>query len=181
VVISRVLRAATLLVPLALPLAARADDGVPPPGTILLGTFDHSLDSRTSDVLEPFTLNGVASDDRSFRGGRIFGHVTRVVKATKKTRGEIDFVFDAYISAAGRRYPIQGRATDLRIPVKPSVSPKPNVSPTPNVSPNRGVSPKPDVSPVPPLGVFGTGVVAMKPGTDVTVPPNTIMELELTP
>jgi hypothetical protein len=158
VVLSRLVRATALLVPLALPLAARAagEGGVPPPGTLLVGTFDHSMDSRTSDVLEPFTLVSVASEDRTYRGGRVFGHVTRVVKATKNTRGEIDFVFDAYISSSGRSYPIQGRATDLRVPAKR------------------------DVPPVP-LGVFGTGVVALKPGADVIVPPNTIVQVELTP
>ncbi|HTJ24625.1 MAG TPA: hypothetical protein VMA36_00545 [Candidatus Limnocylindria bacterium] len=154
--IPRLFAAAALVVSLAVPLAARADDGVPPPGTVLTGTFDHPIDSRTSDVLEPFTLTGVASDDRTYRGGRIFGHLTRVVRATKNGHAEIDFVFDAYIAPTGRRYPMQGRAVDLRVPAKR------------------------DAPPVP-LGVVGTGIVAMKTNTDVTLPPRTMVQLQVTP
>lgn len=166
--------------PLAVPLGARADDGVPPPGTLLTGTFDHTMDSRTSDVLEPFTLTGVASDDRTYRGGRIFGHVTRVVRATKKGHAEIDFAFDFYISPAGRRYPIQGRTVDLRVPVKPA---KPEESEKP-AKPEKSGKPekpaKPEASPVP-LGVVDTGIVAMKTNTDVTLPPRTMVQLQITP
>jgi hypothetical protein len=146
---------AALAVPLLAPADVRAADDVPPPGTVLIGTLDHGFDSRSSDVLEPFTITGVASDDQSYRGGRIFGHVTRVVKASKNTRAEIDFVFDAYITPAGRRYPMQGQAVDLRVATKKDAPP---------------------VS----LGVIGTGVVAMKPRTDVTIPPRTMIELQVT-
>jgi hypothetical protein len=157
------------------PPAARAADDVPPPGTVLTGTLDHGLDSRTSDPLEPFTITGVVSDDQAFRGGRIFGHITKVVKASKNARGEIDFAFDAYISRAGRRFPMQGSIVDVRVPVKKDAPPVNTGAP-----PVKTDTPpaKPDAPPVS-LGVSGAAVMATKPRTDVTIPARTTFALQV--
>jgi hypothetical protein len=174
-VIARLFALAAIVVPLIVPPAARAADDVPPPGTVLIGWLDHGLDSRTSDVLEPFTVTGVVSDDQAFRGGRIFGHVTKVVKASKNARGEVDVAFDAYISRAGRRFPMQGSLIDVRVPVKPTAPP----GPTDALPGKRDASPgKPDASPVP-LGIAGPAVMATKPRTDVTIPAHTMFAMQV--
>jgi hypothetical protein len=99
-------------------LGAGPSDGVPSPGTVLSGKLDQTIDSRVADPLEPFTVSGVSADDRSVTGGKVFGHITRVVKADQHTPGLVVLTLDAFITSAGRKIAFQARPIEISVDTK---------------------------------------------------------------
>lgn len=107
-----------MMIALLFTIAAGPDEGVPLPGTMLSGKIDQTIDSRMADPLEPFTVSGVSADDRSVSGGKVFGHISKVVKADQHTPGAVVLSVDAFITSSGRRIPLQARPILISVDTK---------------------------------------------------------------
>lgn len=112
------LRAVATIVALLCTLGAAPGGDVPLPGTVLVGRFDQTIDSRMADPLEPFTISGVASDDQSITGGKVFGHITKVVKSDQHRPGLVVLMIDAFITSTGRRIPLQASPVIISVDTK---------------------------------------------------------------
>ncbi|HYZ15706.1 MAG TPA: hypothetical protein VE591_04865, partial [Candidatus Acidoferrum sp.] len=65
-----------------------------------------------------FTISGVAADDRSVTGGKVFGHITKVVKSDQHQPGLVVLMIDAFITSGGRRIPLQARPVEISVDTK---------------------------------------------------------------
>ncbi len=97
------------------PLAAFAQVG---PGTVLVGNMDQSLDSKSVQVGQRFTMSGVHSQDNNINGAVIYGHVTDVQRASQGRPGKIELAFDKLHTRGGSSYALSGRATNVQTNTK---------------------------------------------------------------
>ncbi len=81
------------------PLAALADIG---PGTVLVGNMDESLDSKSVQVGQRFTLS----------------HVSDVQRAGQGRTAKIELAFDKLHTRSGNSYALSGRATNVQANTK---------------------------------------------------------------
>ncbi len=97
------------------PLTAAAQVG---PGTLLVGNMDQSLDSKSVQVGQRFTISDVHSQDNNINGGVIYGHVSDVQRASQGRPGKIELAFDKLHTRAGASYALTGRATNVQTNTK---------------------------------------------------------------
>jgi outer membrane lipoprotein SlyB len=65
--------------------------------TVLTGTLEQALNSKTANVGDPVILDlqpPFPNDDPRFTGGRIYGHVNSVTHAASTTKGGLTLAFD---------------------------------------------------------------------------------------
>ncbi len=97
------------------PLTAQAQVG---PGTILVGSMDQSIDSKSAQVGQRFTMSAVHSQDNNISGATIYGHVSDVQRASQGRAGKIELAFDKLHTRSGASYALMGRAQDVQTNTK---------------------------------------------------------------
>ncbi len=101
----------------ALPLAATAQvyngngDTLLPSQSVITGTLEQSLNSRTSQVGDPFVLDVQApypADDQRYQGSKVYGHVSSVTHASSTHKGIVKMAFDRLTLTDGTTAALQG-------------------------------------------------------------------------
>jgi hypothetical protein len=106
----------------ALPLAASAQyngqynngngDTLLPSQSVITGTLEQSINSKTSQVGDPFVLDVQApypADDQRYQGAKVYGHVANVTHAGGTHKGGVVFAFDRLTLADGTTASLQGQ------------------------------------------------------------------------
>ncbi len=97
------------------PLAASAQVM---PGTSLTGSMDQSLDSKSVQPGQVFTVSNVHSPNHDINGAVIYGHVDSVQHAGQGTPGKIHLAFDKVNTRSGNIYQINGYASNVQVDTK---------------------------------------------------------------
>jgi len=105
----------------ALPLAASAQyngngngngDTLLPSQSVITGTLEQSINSKSSQVGDPFVLDVQApypADDQRYQGAKVYGHVASVTHAGGTHKGGVLFGFDRLTLADGTTASLQGQ------------------------------------------------------------------------
>jgi len=88
------------------------------PGTLLIGNMDQSLDSKSAQIGQRFTMCSVHSQDNDINGAVIYGHVLDVVRAGQGRPGKIELAFDKLHTRSGNSYALEGRAQNVQTNTK---------------------------------------------------------------
>ncbi len=98
-------------------IAAQAALGT---GTLLNGTITKSYTSKSAYVGEPVELTNVTNDDGSGSvvGGRLYGTVTAVQKASQGRPGKIAFAFTKLVTSSGAVYAVNTNVTKMKANTK---------------------------------------------------------------
>jgi len=88
-------------------------------GSVVRGTFASELNSKSAGVGQTVVLNNVTSANGSgaITGGRLYGHVTKAVRAGQGRKGEVDIAFDRLV-VHGTTYTVNGQVTDMKVNTK---------------------------------------------------------------
>ncbi|MEA2664882.1 MAG: hypothetical protein QOI11_1826 [Candidatus Eremiobacteraeota bacterium] len=103
----------------ALPLAASAQatgDTLLPSQTVLNGTLEQQISSRTAQVGDPFVLDVQApfpADDSRYTGAKVYGHVATVARAGGMKKGGVALAFDRLTLQDGTTAALQGQVLSL--------------------------------------------------------------------
>ena len=108
--------AAIGLVPLAAAAQYNGGDAILPASTVITGTLEQTITSRTAlvgdafvlDVQQPFPM-----DDPRFQGARVYGHVARVDRAGGMHKGSVALAFDRLTMMDGTTAALQGQVLSL--------------------------------------------------------------------
>ena len=105
-----------------LPLAASAQyngqynngngDTLLPSQSVITGTLEQSINSKTSQVGDPFVLDVQApfpADDQRYQGAKVYGHVASVTHAGGMKKGGVDLAFDRLTLVDGTTAAVQGQ------------------------------------------------------------------------
>ncbi len=106
----------------ALPLAASAQyngqynngngDTLLPSQSVITGTLEQSINSKNSQVGDPFVLDVQApfpADDQRYQGAKVYGHVANVTHAGGTRKGRVDLAFDRLTLVDGTTASLQGQ------------------------------------------------------------------------
>jgi hypothetical protein len=106
----------------ALPLAASAQyngqynngngDTLLPSQSVITGTLEQSINSKNSQVGDPFVLDVQApfpADDQRYQGAKVYGHVATVSHASGTKKGRVDLAFDRLTLVDGTTASLQGQ------------------------------------------------------------------------
>jgi hypothetical protein len=102
----------------ALPLAASAQynggtgDTLLPSQTVISGTLEQTINSRTAQVGDPFVLDVQApfpADDNRYQGSKVYGHVATVSRAGGMKKGGVNLAFDRLTLMDGTTAALQGQ------------------------------------------------------------------------
>ncbi len=103
----------------ALPLAASAQatgDTLLPSQTVINGTLEQTISSRTAQVGDPFVLDvqgPYPADDQRYGGAKVYGHVANVAHAGGTKRGGVQLAFDRLTLVDGTTAALQGSVLSL--------------------------------------------------------------------
>jgi hypothetical protein len=104
----------------ALPAAASAQqysgDILLPSQSVIQGTLEQSISSKTAQVGDPFVLDVTPpfpADDQRYSGGRIYGHVAAVGRAGGMKRGAVQLAFDRITLVDGTTATLTGAVLSL--------------------------------------------------------------------
>ena len=105
---------------MAMLLGTQAVFAAPYPGTQLNGTITNDLNSKNAYVGEPVVLTNVtsASGSGSIVGARLYGTVTRAVKAGQGRPGQLDITFTRLRFSNGTTYSVSGQVTGMKVVTK---------------------------------------------------------------
>jgi hypothetical protein len=108
----------------AVPLAASAQyngngqynngngDTLLPSQSVITGTLEQSINSKSSQVGDPFVLDVQApfpADDQRYQGAKVYGHVANVAHAGGTRKGRVDLAFDRLTLVDGTTASLQGQ------------------------------------------------------------------------
>ncbi|GAC1536308.1 MAG: hypothetical protein NVS2B17_07720 [Candidatus Velthaea sp.] len=103
----------------ALPLAASAQntgDTLLASQTVVTGTLEQSINSRSANVGDGFVLDVQSpypADDQRYAGGKVYGHVASVSHAGGTHKGAVGLAFDRLTLANGTTASLQGQVVSL--------------------------------------------------------------------
>ncbi len=103
----------------ALPLAASAQatgDTLLPSQTVLNGTLEQTISSRTAQVGDPFVLDVTGpypADDQRYTGAKVYGHIATVGHAGGTKKGSVQLAFDRLTLQDGTTAALQGSVLSL--------------------------------------------------------------------
>ncbi len=103
----------------ALPLAASAQatgDTLLPSQTVLNGTLEQQISSRTAQVGDPFVLDvqgPFPADDQRYTGAKVYGHIATVARAGGMKKGSVALAFDRLALQDGTTAALQGQVLSL--------------------------------------------------------------------
>ena len=126
----KTLQALAIAAVAALPLAASAQyngpyngqynpqtgDTLLPSQTVISGTLEQTINSRTAQVGDPFVLDvqpPFPMDDARYQGGRVYGHVATVERAGGMHKGAVKLAFDRLTLMDGTTAALQGQVLSL--------------------------------------------------------------------
>ena len=103
----KALQALALAAVAAVPLAASAQstgDILMPSQSVVTGSLEQSVNSKSSNVGDPFVLDVQApypADDARYQGAKIYGHVSAVTHASLSKKGVVQLATDRITLADG--------------------------------------------------------------------------------
>ena len=107
----------------ALPLAASAqyngqynNDTLLPSQTVISGTLEQTINSRTAQQGDPFVLDvqpPFPMDDARYQGARVYGHVATVQRAGGMKKGGVSLAFDRLTLMDGTTASLTGQVLSL--------------------------------------------------------------------
>jgi hypothetical protein len=107
----------------ALPLAAAAQqynggggDTLLPSQTVITGTLEQTINSRSAQVGDPFVLDVAPpypGDDQRFQGAKVYGHVAAVQRAAGTKHGQVNLAFDRLTLMDGTTASLTGQLLSL--------------------------------------------------------------------
>jgi hypothetical protein len=110
----------------AMPLVASAQyngqynngngDTLLPSQSVITGTLEQSINSRTSQVGDPFVVDVQApypADDQRYQGAKVYGHVSTVTHAGGMKKGRVDLAFDRLTLMDGTTAAVQGQVLSV--------------------------------------------------------------------
>ena len=103
----------------ALPLAASAQytgDQLLPSQTVITGTLEQTINSKSAQVGDPFVLDvqtPYPADDQRYQGAKVYGHVANVTHAGTTHKGSVTLGFDRLTLADGTTASLQGSVLSL--------------------------------------------------------------------
>jgi hypothetical protein len=106
----------------ALPLAAAAQqyngggDTLLPSQTVITGTLEQTINSKTAQVGDPFVLDVAPpypGDDQRFQGAKVYGHVSAVQRAVNTKHGQVNLAFDRLTLVDGTTASLTGQLLSL--------------------------------------------------------------------
>jgi len=118
----KTLQALAIAAVAALPLAASAQynggtgDTLLPSQTVISGTLEQTITSRTAQVGDPFVLDVQApypADDSRYQGAKVYGHVATVQRAGGMHKGGVNLGFDRLTLMDGTTAALQGQVLSL--------------------------------------------------------------------
>lgn len=92
----------------------------PPPGTMLGGTIEESINTSNAYVGEPVQIDNVSSPGARISGATMSGRVTRVVRAGQGRPAQLGITLTTLTLASGERYAIDGVVTAMATTSKPN-------------------------------------------------------------
>jgi hypothetical protein len=102
-----------------LPLAASAQatgDTLLPSQTVINGTLEQQISSRTAQVGDPFVLDVQSpfpADDQRYNGAKVYGHIATVAHAGGMKKGSVALAFDRLTLMDGTTAALQGSVLSL--------------------------------------------------------------------
>jgi outer membrane lipoprotein SlyB len=114
----------------ALPLAASAQyngqsngqyngntgDTLLPSQSVITGTLEQSINSKTAQVGDPFVLDLATpypADDQRYQGAKVYGHVASVQRASGTKKGAVNLGFDRLTLVDGTTASLTGQVLSL--------------------------------------------------------------------
>jgi hypothetical protein len=103
----------------AAPLAASAQytgDTLLPSQSVVQGTLEQTISSKTAQVGDPFVLDVTGpypADDQRYAGSKVYGHVATVGHAGGMKKGSVALAFDRLTLADGTTASLQGQVLSL--------------------------------------------------------------------
>ena len=103
----------------ALPIAAVAQyngDTLLPSQTVITGTLEQSINSKSAQVGDPFVLDVTQpypGDDQRFQGAKVYGHVAAVQRAAGTKHGQVNLAFDRLTLMDGTTASLTGQLLSL--------------------------------------------------------------------
>ena len=82
-----------------------------PAQTVINGSLEQSIDSRSANVADRFILDLQApfpADDERYAGAKVYGHVATVTHASASRKGAVTLAFDRLVLADGTAASISG-------------------------------------------------------------------------
>ncbi len=110
--------AAIFAVPLAAAAQYNGGDAVLPSSTVITGTLEQTINSRTALVGDAFVLDvqqPYPMDDPRFQGARVYGHVARVDRAGGMHKGSVSLAFDRLTMMDGTTAALQGQVLSIDV------------------------------------------------------------------
>ncbi len=104
----------------ALPVVASAQyngDTLLPSQTVITGTLEQSINSKTAQVGDPFVLDVTQpypGDDQRFGGAKVYGHVASVQRANNTKGGGVNLAFDRLTLMDGTTASLTGQLAVAR-------------------------------------------------------------------
>ena len=80
--------------------------------------MDQSLDSKSVQVGQRFTMSDVHTQDNDINGATIYGHVSDVQRAGQGRTAKIELAFDKLHTRSGNSYALSGRAQNVQANTK---------------------------------------------------------------
>jgi hypothetical protein len=104
---------------MALPIAASAQttgDTLLPSQSVITGTLEQSITSKSAQVGDPFVLDVVSpypADDQRYTGSKVYGHVAAVTRAGGQRKGGVQLAFDRVTLMDGTTASLTGQVLSL--------------------------------------------------------------------
>ena len=93
-------------------------DTLLPSQSVLTGTLEQSLNSKTAQVGDPFVLDVVGpfpGDDQRYQGAKIYGHVAGVTRANSTHKGQVVVGYDRLTLVDGTTASLTGQTLSLDV------------------------------------------------------------------
>jgi hypothetical protein len=151
--------------------------------TVLNGTLEQDLSSKSTQVNDPFVLDVQApfpGDDQRFQGARILGHVESVSHAGGTHKGGLQLAFDRLVLADGTEATLTGEVLSVQAQKGGSTTGRAIVGAVLGqiVGNYIGKHIGSDVGGA--VGAIGGGVYAASLGTNITLGKGTVVKLQTT-
>jgi hypothetical protein len=103
---------AVVVIPLAGLAQVSIGQPVVPSQTVLTGTLEHPINTKTAQVTDQFVLDiqpPYPGDDQRLAGARVLGHIATVDRAAGTKKGSVTLAFDRIVLADGTEATVTGQ------------------------------------------------------------------------
>lgn len=109
---------ATAAAVLSILMVAQVASAAPYAGAQYAGIITTTVNTKDAYVGQPVTLSRVTSEDGSVNGARMYGTVTRVVRAGQGRPAQVQMTFTKLVLTSGATYAIDGVVTGMQAQTK---------------------------------------------------------------